>query len=88
MAGDIIPVIFEGAASGSATLPVNFGTLGGDVLHVQQILDDSGNVAIADATSRFSNATVGNQLNVGDDSSDALFLALIRAPGTQAIQSF
>jgi hypothetical protein len=83
MAGDIIPVIFGGTSGPSVTLPIDFGTLGGDVLHIQRILETDGTAALANGGNDFANVIQGNSLNTVSDSSGYLYLALVRTPGTR-----
>lgn len=88
---EIVPVIFKAVAydtdndTGLITLPINFGTLGGDVINVQQIAAADGTPTVVNRTSYFHDRVQhGDKLQQqAGGINGTVYLALIRTPGTQ-----
>lgn len=85
MAGDIIPIVFEGRnGSGSAVAQsVTLGTFSGDILNVTRLMSGS-TVSVADVTGSFDPYLTSTGLinqRSESDLSGKLYLALVRTGG-------
>jgi len=85
-----VPVIFAGPDdTHNAVLPLDFGTLGGDVMFVQRI-SDNGSPSVANVSYNNNNGSWGRKVSNGNELYNAnsndytgmLFMAWIRTPAS------